>query len=570
LIKDDYQTLGKHVRDSLLFSSNIRYLKEAGYFDSASHEKWLLHTWSLSVEWQFYLLQPLLLMAAWKLRPRRSTIIGLMLGMALISLGLCIWQTGSNPSKAFYSIQTRAWEMLLGGLVYLLASKAELQEVWRRGLEFCGLLMVAAAVLMFDSEMFWPGWYALLPTLGTALVLVALNKQSVFTGNRIAQWLGARSYSLYLWHWPLVVFLVYLERLTDPIWVISGLILTLLLGHLSYHYVEVSTRDLLSRLDKRRAWLLLVVLVTMVALLAQYVRNSDFPDRPPNSVIHGWAEEGRSKRPSKGCSRGSEHCVYAGSQVRVMLVGDSHARAVVNAVVDSLPDPTVDGLLFQNAPGCPVVFGARMTDKFRAQLTDGAAQACEALSQRLEDKGGQLTPGMPIIIVNRTSLAVFGGVGKGLDPPHGKPTVYFSVPFDHPDPVLLQEFRTHYIDTVCKLTKHHPVYLMRPIPEMGVNVPNVFARALLFGRSREVSISMRSYQQRHAFAWDVQNEARDDCGAVILDPLPYLCDTQNCFGTRDSRPLYSDDDHLNEFGRQLLVPMFSSMFSPSESTEVQP
>lgn len=108
----DYNELSKHVLTSILFISNIKFWREAGYFDAASHEKWLLHTWSLSVEWQFYLLLPLILITLWKLRPNvrlLTTVIGLGL---LTSLVLSVLATSWKPSAAFYLLPTRAWEML--------------------------------------------------------------------------------------------------------------------------------------------------------------------------------------------------------------------------------------------------------------------------------------------------------------------------------------------------------------------------------------------------------------------------------------------------------------------------
>ena len=119
LMPKEYQPLGRHARESLLFVSNLTYLAEAGYFDTASHEKWLLHTWSLSVEWQFYLLQPLLLMGIWRFFPSRRAVSNLLLGLALLSLGWSIWLTVDNPNRAFYLLQSRAWALLLGALVYL-------------------------------------------------------------------------------------------------------------------------------------------------------------------------------------------------------------------------------------------------------------------------------------------------------------------------------------------------------------------------------------------------------------------------------------------------------------------
>lgn len=116
----DYRSLGMHTLTSVLFASNIQYWREAGYFDAASHDKWLLHTWSLSVEWQFYLLLPLLLWGVWRWWPGRAHAVRCLLVVFLVSLGLSVWLTAKKPEAAFFLLPTRAWEMLAGGLIALL------------------------------------------------------------------------------------------------------------------------------------------------------------------------------------------------------------------------------------------------------------------------------------------------------------------------------------------------------------------------------------------------------------------------------------------------------------------
>ena len=96
---------------------------------------------------------------------------------------------------------------------------------------------------------------------------------------------------------------------------------------------------------------------------------------------------------------------------------------------------------------------------------------------------------------------------------------------------------------------------------MGKNVPTTLARAIIWGKPQDVSISLAQYHQRHDFVWAAQDAARDRCGVKILDPLPYLCPDGRCRGTRDGWPLYWDDNHLSEFGNRLLVPMFAEVFS---------
>ncbi len=143
----------------------------------------------------------------------------------------------------------------------------------------------------------------------------------------------------------------------------------------------------------------------------------------------------------------------------------------------------------------------------------------------------------------------------------GVPLVFFSRIHKHASPEFLDEFAGKVIESACRLARDRRVYLVRPIPEMGVNVPGA-ARLMARGRSIEVSISLANYHQRHAVVWAAQDAARDRCGVKILDPLPYLCREGRCYGLKDGRPLYYDDDHLSEWGNKLLVPMFAEVFRP--------
>ncbi len=229
----DYRLLGSHIVASLGFFSNMKYLLEAGYFDTSSHDKWLLHTWSLSAEWQFYMVLPIALMVMWKIKPGRKAATLLLLIAFIASLASSIILTPAKPSFAFYMLPTRAWEMLAGGLVSLLANKLLLAPLHKKIIETLGFALIIGSITLLNTNDTWPGWHALIPVMGAVLVLIPAREGSLWTGNRIAQWLGSCSYSLYLWHWPIVVTLVYFARQDSVNAIAIGFILTLILGQLS-------------------------------------------------------------------------------------------------------------------------------------------------------------------------------------------------------------------------------------------------------------------------------------------------------------------------------------------------
>lgn len=235
LVPEELKMLGKHAGASLMFVSNIVFWREDGYFDLASHEKWLLHTWSLSVEWQFYIFYPLLILLLRKAIGLNNSRLAIAV-CAIFSFSLSVYASKAWPGAAFYLLPTRAWEMFAGGLIYLFPRKMG------RGtsviFEALGLILILISITLFSSEVFWPGWLAVVPVLGTSLVIYAARSSSILTCNRFFQVIGRSSYSIYLWHWPLAVFISYWGLKGRVSWVASCIILSLLIGYLSYRLVE--------------------------------------------------------------------------------------------------------------------------------------------------------------------------------------------------------------------------------------------------------------------------------------------------------------------------------------------
>lgn len=557
MMPKEYETLGRHARDSLLFTSNLRYLSESGYFASAAHEKWLLHTWSLSVEWQFYLLLPLLLMVVWKFSPQRRALLAAHLLVALLSLAWCVALTLDNSGKAFFSLWSRAWEMLAGGILFLLGDRLSLSTGVLRLLELVGIALIVAAITLLDASSLWPGWLALLPVSGALLVLLTQQQGSWLTGNGVVQWLGTRSYSIYLWHWPLVVLLAYYSVQDDAGWVGAALAATLLLGALSYASCEVLVRRSLERLSVGVGAVALLVPVLLVAMIAQQIRRTGIPERLPEAIAKVEAQ-GLNRNPrAKECLRHAKSCHYGGEEIAALVVGDSHADSIVTAIATSLPRAEL-GLYFKGSYSCLMVFSAQPRKKLAGKFSEHCVRIRQELARGLD----QLLPGKPIIVINRASVYVFGEQDMRGVPGSGRPSVFFSREYDHPGEAFLAEFRQQYIETTCRMTAQHPVYLLRPVPEMRDSAPLALGRAMLMGRREpEVSIAREEYQRRHAFIWAVQDAAAKQCGAKILDPLPYLCDDMRCHGSRAGWPLYVDDDHLSEFGNRLLVPLFAPLFA---------
>jgi len=561
LMPHDYQEMGRHARESVFFTSNLRYLSEAGYFDTASHQKWLLHTWSLSVEWQFYLFYPLGLMLLQRFLPGRRSLLWLHVVGLLLSLGLSVVWVVSTPERAFYLLPARAWEMLLGGLVFLLVGERVFTDGTKRSLEWSGLALILITLFFVDAGLPWPGALALLPTFGAALVLLAARQGSIWTGSRAAQWLGTRSYSIYLWHWPLMVCLTYYDLQGEWSWIALAILVSLVLGHLSFHLVEAPASRWLNRRSNLRGvgWLLLVLV--LVAVAAQLVRRSGFPERLPPEVAAIEAER-HNRNPRRGeCLSAEARCVYGGERVEALVIGDSHADAIVTAVVQALPDPRYQGVLFKGVSACLLVETANWA-------LSGKHEGCLVLRKVLAEELDELHPGKPLILANRVTAYVMGDSFTDPAVTPQPPMVYFSRKVVVPDADFLAEFRQHYLDSTCRLARGRELYVLMPVPDMPVGVPRAMGKAMLRGLAADVSITRAQYHARNDFVRGLMEEAAERCDIKLLDPVPYLCDEQICHGQRNGIPLYVDDDHLSEYGNRLLVPLFAPLFSKSPEVEL--
>ncbi|MBS1699656.1 MAG: acyltransferase, partial [Actinobacteria bacterium] len=238
LLPADLKEFSQSVIAVSTFSSNVFFWSQSGYFHGAAELKPLLHTWSLSVEEQFYVFFPLLLLMMW--RWRREFIVPVLLAITVTSLLLAEWGALNKPIATFFLLPTRAWELLLGSLTaFHLAneSRQQLSLAQNNILAGTGLIAVAYAVFCFDPKTTFPGFHALVPTVGTALMIISARPDT-WTGKLLCQpaivSMGLISYSTYLWHQPVFSFARHLGIGNSDTLVLGALtILSIALGYLS-------------------------------------------------------------------------------------------------------------------------------------------------------------------------------------------------------------------------------------------------------------------------------------------------------------------------------------------------
>ncbi len=346
---DGLENFGQSMVAVSLFANNILLSLTSGYFDLAADEKPLLHTWSLGVEEQYYIVFPLLLALLWPLR--RQWLVALLVVLALLSLGLSEWGWRAVPEANFYLPLTRAWELLAGALVAFAIDRGELPGskglAARNALSILGLALVTYSVFSFDGYTPFPSLYTMAPVAGTALVLYAADRSTV-VGKLLSLPLlvgtGLISYSLYLWHQPLLAFARIVGNAEPALSLSLGLmIVAFALAYLTWRYVEkpFRNRGFMSRRQVMAG--ALVGSLSFVALGLAANSGSGYPGRMPDSYIAELGHidnlaEQRKQWYEHGCQLSSRtlsmistphedwHCQVKDGEAQVLVLGDSHAE----------------------------------------------------------------------------------------------------------------------------------------------------------------------------------------------------------------------------------------------------
>lgn len=548
----DYPRLGKDVASSLGFFSNFIYSREFGYFDLGIHEKWLLHTWSLSVEWQFYIVFPIALLIFKTFIPLLQLKRLLIFGTVLL-FGFSVFATTEWPRSAYYLLPTRAWEMMFGGIAYLYPLL--LKERQKKYFEWIGIALIISAYAFISSTTPWPGHLALLPVLGAYLVIIANNQNSIITNNTVFQMLGKWSYSIYLWHWPIVVFGHYIGA---EHWWIYGIPLSVLFGYLSYTFIESfkwqPRQEWKSLGAVKPLWMTMLIggMATFVYLTegvkghyspAVVTASDEQLNKNPHHCMIGQADKTASL---KNCYIGNK------DNIKALVIGDSHADSLTTALTSEL-NLKEEGAATLIRANCPFIVNAK---------DNRSSDICyQENFSRLEEVQKKYV-GTPIVIIGRWTAYIYGQSDPArIRNGDNRASMYFGDERYMDENRLLQEFSKNLTQTLCALPKNSPIYITQPVPEMGTNVPATMTKALLFGEEKiDLSIEDDLYFERNTNIRRIISDAATTCKAVVLDPSEILCQKGRCIADVNGRPIYFDGDHLNEFGNKLLTPMFSKYF----------
>lgn len=542
LFADEYKQLGKHLFGGSTFISNFLFWRESGYFDNSAETKPLLHLWSLAIEEQFYLFWPLLLALVHK---RRLGFLGIMAVIGLASFGINLYLIGHDQSAAFYSPLARFWELMIGGaLAYLTLHRPVLLRADHNLQAWLGLALLVAGFALLDGQRAFPGWWALLPSVG-AFLLLSAGPQAWFNrrvlGSTPMVGLGLISYPLYLWHWPLLAFATILEGESAPMsWRAAAVVAAVLLAWLTYRFIERPLRGSM----RPRTVLVLLAINVLVGLggLTIYLKGG-FEERGINRKLDYLSQsdlfEG-SRNSDGSCERNNglagveeEVCLSNSAAPQVLFVGDSHVMALHSAIYSGevrIPAIMVAGHACRVYPNLPY----QPTHLLRW------ANNCTAIANEAIAVARRLASIQTVVI---TGAYPRDDLDRPSEYQHDGRTLSKREAFLSGYGALIEAFEQ----------AGKRVVFLPDVPYLKLD-PHACVSRFGAGQARECAYTEAEHDAlRRQYDAAVAELAQRHPGMRLFDPQALFCSAGKCRAKAGSAYLYNDNQHISLAASRLLL-----------------
>lgn len=537
LFLDEFSTFGRHLSAGIAFISNIVFWRESGYFDLSSETKPLLHFWSLAVEEQFYLFWPVLLAILWK---RKMSILNILCFLAIASFLLNITFISSRPEATFFLPITRFWELIAGGiLAYLMLYRQQAQLFNNQLKSVVGLLLILFSIVFIQESWGFPGWWAVLPVLGAVLMIAAgpnawVNQRLL--SNPVMIWIGKISYTLYLWHWPLLSFaFIIKQEPLDATEAFGVVILSFVFAHLTYAYIENPIRFGKYKVQAIPVMLVSMCLLLVVSLSILLGYISPRSHSPALAEVIAARNDYANINPQFSQFRFDNERFYRfnnASNESAVLIGDSHALQYVprvNQLVEQQSDQLRDVTLAIHE-GCMPVPGMPETESdFKER---GCKRYRESILKLVDNP-------------NIKSIALAACWNCYLLKDYERDSKFIEDNKSATEPL-----KSHILASLKAFLSHasktKTVYLVLDNPVEYANDPSRYLKG-----NRVSQFYVSEIPKEIPFGKD-QAELREtllnvakEAGAIVIDPSSAICHQGQCaLLDQDGRPIYRDNNHL--------------------------
>jgi peptidoglycan/LPS O-acetylase OafA/YrhL len=546
---DDFVLLGRNALAALGFHSNFWLAGHSGYFMPDSDTLPLLHTWSLGVEEQFYLLAPLLLLLGFNAGRRVvGSVFWLLLATAII---VSVTGVSSNPDTAFYLFQTRAFELMIGAALGLSLIAPVASTRAREVLSLVGLLTIIAAAALYTPLTPFPGWAALVPCIGTALLIHCSRHGDTVTavGRLLAVrplvGLGLVSYSLYLWHWPLLAFAEYESPEQVP-WQARLALCAVALGIsiASYRWIEQPVRKARLTLTRGRVFAGGIGAAVFLAAISQaIVVSHGLPWRLPTDIAAFANDISRArnvKNPCRGSATAREICTLGSPDATpsFLVWGDSHALSLASEIHSLASSREISGLLVARGGCPPILESGSIPALSKSKCRTNVAQVERAI------ENGSIH-----------NVILFARWAAYTDLKKVVPSLQAAETDD-------DEFTRLLSATVSELIRMGvSVTIIGPTPELPLNLPTAMIKGRMKGDPFKLELDYSDFLA-HQKRVLVNLEALSKLPNVnVVYPHLALCSDRLCTVEEDGFPLYSDDNHLNWRGTAKLSQLLNTLLN---------
>lgn len=543
LFPDEYQQLGKHTAAGAAFVQNLTLWRESGYFDNSAETKPLLHLWSLAVEEQFYIFWPLLLAFVWN---RHWNFLKITAGIGFVSFVTNIYLIQRHPTADFYLPLSRFWELMIGGvLAYIVLHKPQLIEKHKDSQSALGLLLIALGLLLLNKGKEFPGWWALLPTLGAFFIISAGPKawfNQKLLANKLMVGIGLISYPLYLWHWPILSFLrIEYVEVSNTLKLLAVLV-AFSLASLTYVLLEKPARFKLNKGNSQTTFVILLAFLAISGLVIY--KNDSFSNSKLRNIRNELLYD-RTRLGYTNCSditlqnAGLGYCSLTSAKpIDSILIGDSHADDKFFGI--NKVDQKRSWILIGNH-SCPPVLGINV---------ETTVKDCQEKFKNIFgwiDRHPEVTTVVLSYFGNYSSTTAYAADHKKIEV--GPNTIKISSPENLP---RFETFSLGLKNAIQKLINNKKtVVVLVDIPELPYFPRDCERQGIACAIPIE-EVLERQTQQRKMLL----NLQRDFPSLLVFDPKNIFCTQHECSYKNGTTLMYRDSHHLTLSGSELYGKQF--------------